>query len=226
LLAAPYVFDIRSMFGLTLPGGTEPRAVIFANGNSPQTIQFAEWRTASPVTVTQVVVYAQGQDASWDYARQYKRLTLRAKSAGSDTFDVELFSCPPPHPPRPSLTVTNIAFVTASEFRAEFLPYATTSSGPPYGVRNGCRVTELDAFGTLGAPAMPTPTVDLQTYAGIRIEGTPGRTYCLEHAASVDSAVWMPLTNIVLPQSPFTVMDSAPISMPKRLYRAVEVPLP
>lgn len=226
LLGAPYRFDAQSMFGFALPGGTEPGSVIFADGNPPGTVQFVEWRTASPVTVTQLVVYASGQDASWDYAREYEQVTLRAKSAGASTYDVVLFSSYRRFPQRPDLTATNLPVVTAQEFRAEFIPYPTTSSGPPFGVRNGCRVMELDAFGTVGTPAVGAPVVDLNTFAGVRIEGTPGRTYRIEYAAAADSVEWTAVTNIVLPSTPFTVLDPAPASEAKRFYRAVEVPLP
>jgi hypothetical protein len=225
LLGTPYSFDIYSMFGSTLSGGTEPKSVIFADGGSPDTVQWVEWRTAAPVTLDRVVVYAMGQDASWDYARQYARVTMRTKTAGAPTYDIELFSCTPPYPARWDLTVTNLPLVTAQEFRAEFLPYPTTSAGPPFGLRTGCRVVELDAFGTVGAPSVPAPTVDLKTFAGIQVEGTPGRTYRIESAPAIDSADWVAVTNVVLPTSPFTVMDPTPISGSKRFYRAVEVPL-
>jgi hypothetical protein len=226
LLGAPFRFDVYSMFGATLPGGTEPDSVIFADGNPPDTIHWVEWRTATPVTVTQIVVYAAGQDSTWDYAREYERVTVRAKSAGASSYDLELASSYRRFPGRPDLTLTNLPMVTAQDFRAEFVPYPTTSSGPPYGARNGCRVMELDAFGTAGAPSAPPSTVDLALYAGIRVEGTVGRTYRIEYATDLDHADWMVVTNLVLPASPFTVFDPTPASAPKRYYRALEVPLP
>jgi hypothetical protein len=93
-------------------------------------------------------------------------------------------------------------------------------------VRNGCRVIELDAFGTVGVPLQPPPVIGLNLYAGIRIEGTLGRTYRIEYVTAAESADWITLTNLVLFSTPFTIVDPAPASEARRYYRAVEVPLP
>jgi len=84
----------------------------------------------------------------------------------------------------------------------------------------------LDAFGTVATSSVPAPTVDLATYAGIKLEGTPGRQYRIASSLAVGGADWVTVTNIILPASLFTVIDPTSLAGAKRFYRAVEVLLP
>lgn len=62
-------------------------------------------------------------------------------------------------------------------------------------------------------------------YAGLRTEGTPGKTYRIEYASAVRPEDWNVLTNIVLPETPYFLVDPTPVShTTERFYRAVELP--
>lgn len=67
--------------------------------------------------------------------------------------------------------------------------------------------------------------LSIKMYAGIKIEGTIGRTYridCVDIQASTNS--WTTITNLVLPSSPYVFMDIHSPSSNSRFYRAVLLP--
>lgn len=79
-------------------------------------------------------------------------------------------------------------------------------------------------FGT-GAPADPTPQIDLHMFAGITLSGAPGRTYRLEWVDLLaDTNDWHALTNIVLPVSPYLLIDYGSTNSGSRYYRATLLP--
>jgi hypothetical protein len=101
---------------------------------------FVEWTTPAPAQVNTVRLFARG-DAS---GLELGTFTLRAKSPGSDTFDILVGTFTPMHP-YTLLDATTFAIldkqitpVVATAFRAEFDQNSA----------NGARVLELDAFAT------------------------------------------------------------------------------
>jgi len=62
----------------------------------------------------------------------------------------------------------------------------------------------------------------ISTYPGITVNGTPGLTYQIQYATSLNSN-WMVLTNFSLPFSPYLWIDiSSPVSG-QRFYRSVQL---
>jgi len=109
----------------------------------PGAVHFVEWSVPAPMLVRTVRLFAHGDGLSSANLHEFGSFTLRAKSPGSAAFDIVVGTFTPAHP-YPLLDAntfaildTEIAPVTASEFRAEFTQY---NGGP--------RVLELDAFGT------------------------------------------------------------------------------
>jgi Immunoglobulin I-set domain len=65
----------------------------------------------------------------------------------------------------------------------------------------------------------------IASYAGLTIDGIPGRTYRVEFLDAVGSLQqWQALTNFVLPSSPFIWIDYETPAVPRRFYRASELP--
>jgi hypothetical protein len=124
--------------------GAEPGTTIFGGVGVGGT-NYIEWRTPTIVTVTEVRLFTRG-DSDTDY-REWAKFTLKAKSPGSPTFDVTVFSSTPSHPmpkldPASWLVLNQAVSVTAQEFRAEFVQ-----------LNDGPRVMELDGIGF----AVPLP---------------------------------------------------------------------
>jgi hypothetical protein len=66
--------------------------------------------------------------------------------------------------------------------------------------------------------------LDIDSYAGLKILGVPGRTYRIEATPSTGTPNWQVLTNVVLPSNPYIWIDYESPSVPARLYRAAELP--
>jgi hypothetical protein len=81
------------------------------------------------------------------------------------------------------------------------------------------RLTVTGEFST------PPPLLDLASYAGLTIYGTPGKSYQIDYATDPASPVWTPLTNITLSTSHYFVLDTESGWPSKRFYRAVETPV-
>lgn len=64
-------------------------------------------------------------------------------------------------------------------------------------------------------------SLDLNTYPGLKITGTIGRTYRIE--ASSDGTSWSPLETLLLTRNPYLWIDPAPATA-KRMYRAFLLP--
>jgi hypothetical protein len=79
-------------------------------------------------------------------------------------------------------------------------------------------------YGTAPVPD-PTPSLQLQFYAGILLSGETGRTYTLEYANQAgDTNDWRHLTNVVLPANPHLFFDLGSTSVNQRFYRATLSP--
>jgi len=102
---------------------------------------FVEWTTRSAVQVSTVRLFARG-DANGSH--EFGTFTLRAKSPGSDTFDIAIGTFKPTHPytmlDASSFAIldTEITPIVATAFRAEFENNSA----------DGVRALELDSFAT------------------------------------------------------------------------------
>jgi hypothetical protein len=125
----------------------------FADNQATGTVHSVEWTTANPVTVRSLRLFAHG-DSFLNNGREFDKLTLKAKSPGSPTFNVVVATFTPGHPytflDNELILDTEVTPVTAGAFRAEFLQY-TAGFG-----FDGPRIVELDAFD--GRPLL-RPTV-------------------------------------------------------------------
>lgn len=136
-----------NMFGAT--GGDEPDNAVFADAAGGFT-HFVEWRTAAPVTVCRIDLFAYDNPGTGD--RGYKEFRLYAKNPQSQVFEfVTSFTPGNPYPGNDgfvfgsSFAVLDFAAVSAQEFRAEFDQFSSCSE------TLGVRIAELRAFG-------PAPT--------------------------------------------------------------------
>ena len=76
---------------------------------------------------------------------------------------------------------------------------------------------------TFNQPAQLVPAASLQlnTYAGLQLTGTVGRTYQIQ--SSLDMSTWNTAGTVILPSSPYLWIDPNPVSGNK-FYRAVLLP--
>ena len=73
-------------------------------------------------------------------------------------------------------------------------------------------------------PPQTPPTLGLQLYPGLTIQGDVGRPYRIEFADGVNSTNWQVLTNFFLPASPHLFFDTSPANSAHRFYRAIPIP--
>jgi len=67
-------------------------------------------------------------------------------------------------------------------------------------------------------------TLGIDMYAGLTIAGEVGRTYRVESKDELTpGASWVALTNLVLTQTPYLWIDVSSASVPRRVYRAVDI---
>jgi hypothetical protein len=141
----------------------EPGQTVFSDGQTNGFVHFVEWKTAAPVTVSTIRVYAGGDGEIYSNGREFGRFTLKTKSPGSSDFDVTVLTYIPPHPYNyvdlSTLLIleTNVPAFASQEFRGEFEQIDLRAEG-----WNAPRVVELDAFGpgSSGPPQIvgqPTP---------------------------------------------------------------------
>jgi hypothetical protein len=85
---------------------------------------------------------------------------------------------------------------------------------------------DIDDVQLLALPTdAPSPQLDIKTYAGLLVRGSVGSRYLIEYRDVLDNTMtWLPLTNIVLPISPYLFTDTNSPSASKRFYRAVLTP--
>ncbi len=143
--------DIRDVFGGTFGNraAAELRGSVDFKRKLQGEQQLIYWRTPEPVTVGRVRLFADGRDGDDVTGREFISMTIRAKTVGSEVFDVTLDQFIPSHPyefldeglildrklNRP---------VTAQEFLVWF----------GHGSR-GTRIMELDAFSPVSFLVQP-----------------------------------------------------------------------
>src|SRR5262245_2575548 len=79
---------------------------------------------------------------------------------------------------------------------------------------------------TLQADYVPIhPLLSFDYTNGLSLSGATGATYHVEFATNLAMPInWMPLTNLTLLNSPFTISDTRPTADGGGFYRAVQVP--
>jgi N-acetylneuraminic acid mutarotase len=70
----------------------------------------------------------------------------------------------------------------------------------------------------------PAPEILLQQYAGLTIIAPVGSTNLIQYLNDLADTDWITLTNMVLPSSPYTIIDYDSPGHPKRFYRALLIP--
>lgn len=141
-------------------GSIETGQSVFADDRPPGFIHFVEWETTTPISLNRIHLFASGDEAIYNYQREFASFTLKAKRHAGDTFTtVHTFT--PSHPytflDNQSLAIiaADVGPVEAQYFRAEFVQH---SSG---GFFDGPRIIELDGFGSTLQPQIPQSTNDL-----------------------------------------------------------------
>ncbi|HKQ39366.1 MAG TPA: hypothetical protein VJ063_14905 [Verrucomicrobiae bacterium] len=174
-------YDARDIFGGTFgaqPFPSERGNIIFSDAQTNSFVHFVDWRTPSPVIVRSFKLYAYGDGASGN--REFQTFTLKAKSPGSPTFDLTLFTFTPTHPYRFTqgidrfLLQANVPKTAASEFRVEFVQY-----------RFGPRIAEIDGFS--GPLATVYPAVEITWPSETNV------AYQIQWTSEAVSNVWLDL---------------------------------
>jgi hypothetical protein len=141
--------DIRNMFGGTF-GYVEPGNTLFPDGGSAGTVHSVEWRTSTPILLTDFNLFAAHDGGDRDATfRGFSKFELYAWIGGVWS---SLYSYSPTNPYNPGLLngLANnqlllsdvVSPVIAQKFRAEFTQYGAVSGA------SGPRIYELDGFGS------------------------------------------------------------------------------
>jgi hypothetical protein len=67
-------------------------------------------------------------------------------------------------------------------------------------------------------------TLNIALFAGFNMTGTVGALYQIQSVTNAVSTNWVPVTNIVLPASPYFWLDPQPVNGLGKFYRAIAVP--
>lgn len=74
------------------------------------------------------------------------------------------------------------------------------------------------------AASNPPPGLDIGFYAGLLITAPIGSTNRIDYTDDISQANWLPLTNIVITESPYFYCDQDSRGKSRRFYRAVTLP--
>lgn len=88
-----------------------------------------------------------------------------------------------------------------------------------YGDMAGVNLKVVASDQPIGGPALR-----LQLNPGILVYGIVGQNYRIEYVSQAGATNWTTLTTVVLPSSPYLVVDPQPAAGGSRFYRAVVVP--
>lgn len=133
--------------------------------------------------------------------------TLRSRAGGSEPLSYQWYKGV-----LPLVGETNATLVISNTQPADAGSYSVVVTSP-YGIITSSPVSLTISF------------VKIASYAGLTIEGIPGRTYRMEYLNAMEpSTAWHTLTNLVLPISPYIWIDYETPSVPQRFYRASELP--
>ena len=214
----PHAYDARDIFG----GGfgdylSERGSTIFIDYMTSGFTHYVEWRTPTPVTIRSFSMFAAGDDPRGEFneSREFATFRLKAKSPGSNKFDITLFTFSQTHPytfsdqGRFLLISSDVRTTTAQEFRAEFM----NRTGVTY---DGPRIFELDGSGErIGTQAsIRASEVEVCWNAGA------GIFYQIEYRTNLPGIPWLPLgLPIAGTDSKMCITDKVPADAPRRFYR-------
>ncbi len=139
-------FLADSMFGSDT-ASEENGSTIFSDGHTNGFRHFTEWKTAQPVDLTSIALFAAGDGDQYNNEREFQEFVLRAKLRETDAYST-IYTFTPQHPYQlldpitAALLVTAVPFTEAQFFRAEFVQW---NAGRGY---DGPRIAELDGFGS------------------------------------------------------------------------------
>lgn len=224
-------FDARNIFGGNFPSMAAsnpynpsaackqeaPGTATFIDWQADGFIHYVEWAAPNPVTIRSFGLWAAGDGAAAHNAREMTAFRLLAKSEGSSTFDLLLYTFTPTHPYTfvdgiyGLLILTDIKPTTARQFRAEFVNRAIGPGVWP----DGPRIIELDGFGNFIGPT-----------AGIRIseaevswQSALGLKYVVEFREDLPGSNWIALGSVVGDGTIMRFTDKIPPGAGKRFYR-------
>jgi hypothetical protein len=142
-------FHETDAFGSTF--SIERGQVVFADGRTNGSTHFLEWKTQTPIRLTNFNLFAAGDGDVYRNEREFASFILKAKLNNSDEFQT-IYTFSPQHPYQlldpvsAALVSTNVTPIDAQHFRAEFVQW---DAGRGY---DGPRVIELDGYGTILQP--------------------------------------------------------------------------
>ena len=77
------------------------------------------------------------------------------------------------------------------------------------------------------AVAQTPATLGVLPYAGLTITGQVDQGYYIEYSTNLDEpTIWIPLDYVVIPHSPYLLLDRTVTATSRRFYRAREAPVP
>lgn len=88
---------------------------------------------------------------------------------------------------------------------------------------SGTRDGGIDNW-TVTVRSVPPTLLNVRTYAGFELRGSVGQGYRVDYTLALPPTNWTTLTNIVLPSSPYLIIDTTAPATAHRFYRAVETP--
>lgn len=66
--------------------------------------------------------------------------------------------------------------------------------------------------------------LDIVCVPGLTLEGAAGDQFRIEYVEAIGGGAWKPLATVTLARSPFVYVDVEALDVPRRLYRAIELP--
>lgn len=154
----PFAGSVAGLLGQYGQDFAEYAWTYYADGQPEGFVHFSEWETPTDVTIGAIRIYAAGDGEWYNNGREFDHVTIKAKSPGSDVYDLTILSVTPTHPytfvnPANYLLIDEVVTpVVAHSFRAEFTQYTAG-----YGM-DGPRVIEIDGFTTVPTPVPPVST--------------------------------------------------------------------
>ncbi|MGP8053556.1 MAG: hypothetical protein ACLQAH_07015, partial [Limisphaerales bacterium] len=101
------------------------------------------------------------------------------------------------------------------------LPFFTYGAGTFLVVSNyGQNIYQSGVFGPQSNS--PATTLTISTYPGVTINGSAGAVYQIQSTTNLNST-WQPLTNLMLPFSPYIWVDTSPPAVGQKFYRSVQL---
>jgi len=214
-LGGPNPYDARDMFGGMFDNYINERGQVVFDDDAPANfVHFVEWRTAAPVTIRSFNLFASGDSNG----REFAQFTLKAKSSGSPTFDLTLYTFTPDHPyvcvdgQCPLVVSADIEPITAQDFRAEFANLSG-QFGP------GPRIVELDGFSQSKGPrlSLAVSCIDLCW------DTISNKTYQVQYKSNLTTNEWTNLGSPVVSTNLNTCITDSVRGQERRFYRVFEV---